>query len=56
MASTAYGGAFIGFANFVEFTNIIAGVVVLVFFLLISALRLSDYLTSRAAGIPTKTT
>jgi hypothetical protein len=27
-----------------------------VFFLLISALRISDYLTSRAAGIPTRTT
>ena len=56
MAGTAYGGAFTGFANFVEISNLFAGPVVLVFFLLISALRISDYLTLRAAGIPTKTT
>ena len=56
MASTAYGGAFTGFANFVEITNLFAGPVVLIVFLLISALRLSDYLTSRAAGFPTKAT
>ena len=56
MASTAYGGVFTGFANFVELSNLFAGPVVLVIFLLVSALRISDYLTSRAAGIPTKTT
>ena len=56
MASTAYSGAFAGFANFVEITNLLAGPVVLVVFLLVSALRLSDYLTARAAGIPTTTT
>ncbi|HYB67487.1 MAG TPA: CPBP family glutamic-type intramembrane protease [Candidatus Acidoferrales bacterium] len=55
MASTAYAGAFTGFANFVEISNLFAGPVVLVFFLLVSALKISDYLTSRAAGIPTKT-
>jgi len=55
MASTAYGGAFTGFANVVEITNIVAGVVVLIVFLLASALRISDYLTLKAAGIPTKT-
>ena len=55
MANTTYGGAFTGFANFVELGNLFAGAVVLVVFLLISALRLSDYLTSRAAGLPTKT-
>lgn len=56
MASTAYGNAFTGFANFVEISNLFAGPIVLVVFLLISALKLSDYLTARAAGIHTKTT
>ncbi len=56
MASTAYGGVFTGFANFVEISNLLAGPVVLIVFLLISALKLSDYLTARAAGISTKTT
>jgi hypothetical protein len=50
MASTAYGSAFSGFANFVELGNLFAGAIVLVFFLLISALRLGDYLTLRASG------
>jgi len=50
MASSAYGGAFIPFANIVEGANIIAGFLALVFFLLISALRLGDFLTLRALG------
>lgn len=55
MASTAYGGAFAGFANLVEIVNLFAGPVVLIFFLLISALKLGDYLTLRAAGMPRNT-
>jgi hypothetical protein len=54
MASTAYGSAFSGFANLVEVGNLFAGAIVLVFFLLISALRLGDYLTLRASGGPLK--
>jgi hypothetical protein len=50
MAATAYGSAASGFANFVELGNIAAGPIVLVFFLLVSALRLGDYLTLRASG------
>jgi len=50
MAGTAYGSAFAGFANFIELGNLFAGPIVLIFFLLISALRLADYLTLKAAG------
>jgi len=56
MASTTYGAVFTGFENLVYIGTLFAGAVVLVSFLLISALRISDYLTSRAAGIPTTTT
>jgi membrane protease YdiL (CAAX protease family) len=52
MASTTYGGAFANFASLVELTNVIAGGIVLIVFLLLSALRLADYLTARVAGIP----
>jgi hypothetical protein len=50
MASTAYGGAFSAFSNLVELGNLFAGPVVLVIFLLVSALRIGDYLTLRAVG------
>lgn len=50
MASTAYGGAFSAFATLTEAANVIVGPIVLVIFLVISALRLSDYLTSRTLG------
>jgi len=52
MASTAYGGSFSAFANFVEVGNLFAGPVVLLIFLLVSAVRIGDYLTFRAAGSP----
>jgi hypothetical protein len=55
MAGNAYGSAFSGFANFVELGNLLAGPIVFVFFLLISALRLSDYFSLRAAGGSVKT-
>lgn len=51
MASTAYS-TLAGFVNVVELANLVAGQVVLVLFLLISALRLADYFTARVAGIP----
>jgi membrane protease YdiL (CAAX protease family) len=50
MASTAYGGAFSAFANVTEAVNLVAGPVVLVVFLLVTALRLGDYMTWRAIG------
>jgi membrane protease YdiL (CAAX protease family) len=50
MASTTYGGAFNAFATVTEGVNVIAGPIVLVVFLLISALRLGDYLTWKALG------
>lgn len=56
MASTTYGSAFTAFANLVELMNLyVAGGIVLVFFLMISALRLGEYLSSKAVGYPAKT-
>lgn len=48
MASTAYGVVFTAFANIVYVANFVAGAVALVFFLVVAALRLGDYLTLRA--------
>jgi hypothetical protein len=57
MASTTYGSAFTVFANIVEVMNLyVAGGIVLVFFLLISALKLGEYLSSKAVGYPSKAT
>jgi len=56
MASTAYGGAFNAFASLTEAVNVIAGPIVLVVFLLISALKLGNYLSSRALGPSSKPT
>jgi len=50
MASTTYGGAFNAFATVTEGVNVIVGPIVLVVFLLISALRLGDYLSWKALG------
>ena len=50
MASTAYGGAFNAFATVTEATNLVIGPVVLIIFLLITALKLGDYLTLKAIG------
>ena len=52
MASTAYGGAFNAFATVTEAVNLVVGPIVLVVFLLITALRLGNYLTWRAVGGP----
>ena len=56
MASTAYGSAFNAFASLTEAVNVIAGPIVLVVFLLISALKLGNYLSSRALGLSSKPT
>jgi hypothetical protein len=50
MASSAYGTAFSAFANITELGNLVAGGVVLAFFLIVTALKLSNYLTLRASG------
>ena len=54
MGSTAFGSAFNAFATVTEGVNVLVGPVVLVVFLLVSALKLGDYLTWRAAGTPSK--
>jgi hypothetical protein len=50
MGSTAYGAAFTGFTNITYFVNIAAGGIVMLFFLIHCAFKLSDYLSLRAAG------
>jgi len=50
MASTTYGGAFNAFATITEAVNLAVGPIVLVVFLLVTALRMGDYLGSKAAG------
>jgi len=50
MASTTYGSVFNGFATITEAVNLVAGPIVLVVFLLVTALNLGDYLGSKAAG------
>jgi len=54
MASTAYGGAFNAFATITEAVNLAVGPVVLVLFLLATALRLGDYLSWRVVATPQK--
>lgn len=53
MANSAYGGAFSALSNLAVLANYGAGQVVLVVFLLISAVRLGNYLTARVAGTST---
>jgi hypothetical protein len=50
MASTAYGPAVNAFATMTEAINVVVGPFVLIAYLLITALKLGDYLTWRAAG------
>ena len=50
MASTAYGVAFNAFANLTEAVNIIVGPVILIIFLVVTALKISDYMTWRTLG------
>lgn len=51
LADSTYGGAFHGFSNLVEFMNLAAGQIILVVFLLISALKIADFLTQKAIGL-----
>jgi hypothetical protein len=51
MANSAYGGAFSILANLAVLANYAAGQVVLVVFLLISAVKLANYLTAKVAAI-----
>jgi len=50
MASTAYGGALNAFATVTEAVNLVIGPIVLIVFLLVTVLKLGDYLTWRAIG------
>jgi membrane protease YdiL (CAAX protease family) len=54
LADSTYGGVFHGLSNFAEFTNVTSGEIILVVFLLVSALKLADYLSLRAAGLSNK--
>ncbi len=51
LADSTYGGFFQVFSYAVERINLVAGQIILVVFLLVSALKLADYLTMRAAGL-----
>lgn len=51
LADSTYGGVFHGLSNFTVFTNVASGEIILVVFLLVSALKLADYLSLRAAGL-----
>ena len=50
MASTTYGGALNVFATLTEAVNLVVGPIVLLVFLLVTALKLSDFLSWRAVG------
>lgn len=54
MAGSTYGGIFPSISNVVELTNLFAGQIVVLVFLILSALRLADYLALRASGLSSK--
>lgn len=54
LADTTYGGAFHEFSYLTVLTNLLAGQVILVAFLLFTALKIADFLTLRAAEIGRK--
>jgi len=54
MAETTYGGIARSFSTLVEVTNVVGGELVLFIILIIGALRLADYLSRRAVGLPSK--
>jgi membrane protease YdiL (CAAX protease family) len=57
MADSTYGGpVFHGFTNLVEFTNLAAGQVILVVFLLVSAMKIANFLSMKATGLGDKST
>jgi hypothetical protein len=51
MASTAYGSTFGALVNIAEAGSLIGGVIVVIVFVLTSALKIADHLTKRAAGL-----
>ncbi len=54
LADSTYGGAFHGLSSLVDLTNIVAGQVILFVFLLISAVKIADYLSFKASGLSKK--
>jgi len=50
-ADSVYGGVFHGLANFAELTNLLAGQIILVVFLLYTAYKIGSYLAVRASGL-----
>lgn len=54
LAVSTFGGVFQILATFTELTTMVAGIVIMVGFLLFFAVRLADYLTLRAAGLAGK--
>jgi hypothetical protein len=51
MAASTYGGLFQAFSNLTEVTTLVAGQVVLVVFLIVTALKVADSLTLKVAGM-----
>jgi hypothetical protein len=51
MAASTYGGLFQAFSNLTEVTNLAAGQVVLVVFLIVTVLKVADWLTLKVAGM-----
>jgi membrane protease YdiL (CAAX protease family) len=54
MAKSTYGGAFSAISNLALLANYFGGLIVLVVFLLVSALKLGTYLTTKVAGTGSK--
>lgn len=54
LAGSTYGEPFRVLSNYAEFANLAAGQIILVVFLIVSALKFADYLTLKAAGMSQK--
>jgi hypothetical protein len=54
MAGSTYGGVFPSMYNVVEATNLVAGQIVVLVFLIISALKVANFLVSKASGLNVK--
>ena len=54
MAGSTYGGVFPSMYNVVEATNLVAGQIVVLVFLIISALKVTNFLVSKASGLNVK--
>jgi hypothetical protein len=51
MAATTYGGLFSSLSDYIALLNLTAGQIILLLFLLVSAYKMADYLSRRAAGL-----